>query len=202
MPWTRAAAAFGGEVQLQKAVDAGEARVEVVSNVRVVKWSEGKHVSKKGGPETIEGGVVFAQLVFAEQRRVVFAQLKQIGWAPSCSNAELRQLEVKHEVPKPLQAKFDTATKAMQKTTKEALGVFADLNQNVSHDKAADVKSPIKHCTKELQTIEAEFKGIVNFGEDSGGTAVTWELCINKLQGAATSMEKLFDSVQAGKTML
>ena len=90
---------------------------------------------KKGGTETIEAGG--SAEVSQEHLRLVFAQLKQIGWAPTCSNAELRQVEVKHEVPKPLQAKFDTATKSMQKSTKEALGVFADLNKNVSHDKAA-----------------------------------------------------------------
>ena len=130
------------------------------------------------------------------------AQLTQIGWVPTCSKAELRQLEAKHAVPKPLQAKFNIATTSMQKSTKEALGVFADLNKNVSHDKAAEVKSCIKQGTKELQTIEAEFKSMMDFGEDSAGTAVTWELCITKSQGAAASMEKLFDNVHAGKQIL
>lgn len=185
---------------MQKTVDAGEARVEVVGNMSVVKWSEGKAVSKKGGSETIEACGLAE--VSQEQLRLVFGQLKQIGWAPACNKTELRQLEVKHEVPKPLHAKFDIATKAMQNAAKEALGVFADLNKNVSHEKAADVTGSIKHCTNELQTIEAEFKGSMDFGEDSEGTAVAWELCINKLQGAATIMEKFFDSVQAGKQML
>ena len=80
--------------------------------------------------------------------------------------------------------------------------MYADLNTNVSYDKAADVKGSIKHGTKELQTIEEAFKDIMDFGEDSKGTAVTWELCSRKLQGDATSMNKLFDSVQAGKKML
>lgn len=105
-----------------------------------------ENVEKTGGSETIGGGE--PKQVSQEQLRIVFAQLKQIRWAPTCGNAELRQLAVKHEVPKPLQAKFDTATKSMQKSTKEALGVFADLNKHVSHDKAAEVKSCIKQGTK------------------------------------------------------
>ena len=79
-----------------------------------------KNVKKTGGSETVGRGG--STQVSHEQLRIVFAQLKQIGWAPTCSNAELRQLEVKHEVPKPLQAKFDIATKGNAESREGSFG--------------------------------------------------------------------------------
>ena len=112
-----------------------------------------KNVKKTGGSETIGGG---SKQVSQEQLRVVFAQLKPIGWAPTCSKAELRQLEVKHEVPKPLQAKFDIATKAMQKAAKEAAVLAAVAEEKALQKTSTETMSKKKRKAMEVAACVEE----------------------------------------------
>ena len=102
-------------------------------------------------------------------------RLKELGWQPVCSTAELKQIELKKELPKPVVDKFNIATKAIHKATQEATDIFVRLGNEVPNSKAATPRLHIKAQIRVLNGVADDFKSILTFGENLAGEKLDFE---------------------------
>ena len=200
MPYRRACTAFGGEDNLKLAVAEDEAEITVEKGVRIVKWSEGRSIKKKGGKDSFSGQGK-AELD-QTQLKEVFESLKVLGWAPEVSAPEIKELDIKHEVPVAVKAKMDVAIRAIQKTIAEATKLFSDLKANVPTNKSSDVVIALKEGIKHLNAEISEFKSMIDFGESGRGEPVTYESSLQQLNNAALCMESIFEAIHDGRKMV
>ena len=155
---------------------------------------------KKGGKDSFSGQGK-AELD-QTQLKEVFESLKVLGWAPEVSAPEIKELDIKHEVPVAVKAKMDVAIRAIQKTIAEATKLFSDLKANVPATKCTDVVIGLKDGIKNLNSEISEFKNMMDFGESGNGEPVTWESSMQQLNKAAMAMEAIFGAIHDGRKMV
>ena len=137
-----------------------------------------------------------------EELKDVSNRLKELGWQPVCSSAELKQIELKKELPKPVVDKFNIATKAINKAVQEATDIFVRLGNEVPDCKGATPRLHIKAQIRVLNGVADDFKSILTFGENLAGEKLDFEGQCRTLKKAADEMEKLFEVQLNGVELL